>query len=152
LALNGNSVDIGQSTLAAIDTGTTLLGGPTEAVQNFWTQVPQSVALTGQNEGFFAFRTFFLDAPLSHNAPSPIFKLNFIFIVACNTQLNASLSFGGKQWPINPQDMNLGQVQGSRSLCMGGLFDVTQGAATNAQTPSWIVGDTFLVRSLKYWA
>ena len=59
LTLNGNSVDIGSSSsnVAAIDTGTTLLGGPTEAVQAFWGQVSGSRSLSN---GMFAFRTFFL--------------------------------------------------------------------------------------------
>jgi hypothetical protein len=30
---------------------------------------------------------------------------------------------------------------------MGALFDVTEGTNTDENTPSWIVGDTFLVRS-----
>ncbi|KAI0032714.1 aspartic peptidase domain-containing protein [Vararia minispora EC-137] len=116
LSLNGNSVALGSSNLAAIDTGTTLLGGPTTAVQNFWQQVNGAQALTGQSQGFWAF--------------------------PCQTNLSASLSFGGKSWPINPADMNLGEI--ARGFCMGALFDVTQGASIGSGTPSWIVGDTFL--------
>ncbi|KAI0032718.1 aspartic peptidase domain-containing protein, partial [Vararia minispora EC-137] len=117
LTLNGKSIVLGSANLAAIDTGTTLLGGPTTAVQNFWQQVNGAQALTGQSQGFWTF--------------------------PCRTNLRASLSFGGKSWPINPADMNHGEILGS-GQCLGALFDVTQGASTDNSTPSWIVGDTFL--------
>lgn len=48
----------GNAALSAIDTGTTLIGGPSADVQAIWAAVPGSVAMTGQNVGFYAFRTF----------------------------------------------------------------------------------------------
>ena len=56
--MNGNSVSIGSDAdnIAAIDTGTTLLGGPTAAVEAFWAQVDGARQLSGQNSGFWAFR------------------------------------------------------------------------------------------------
>ena len=42
--------------LSAIDTGTTLIGGPSDAVQAVWAAVNGSQALKGNMEGFFAFR------------------------------------------------------------------------------------------------
>ena len=58
--MNGKSVTIptGNSALAAIDTGTTLIGGPSAAVASIWAAVPGSRALTGQMAGFFGFRQF----------------------------------------------------------------------------------------------
>ena len=58
MTVQGQSVSIptGQSALSAIDTGTTLIGGPSDAVQAIWDAVPGHQALTGQMEGFFAFR------------------------------------------------------------------------------------------------
>ena len=69
--------------------------------------------------------------------------------IACNTEVQISLSFGGSSWPISPADMNLGPSTGaSDQECLGGIFDL--GAASSGTggggTPSWIVGDTFLVR------
>jgi cathepsin D len=41
--------------------------------------------------------------------------------------------------------MNLGTIGGGQ--CLGAIFDITQGSDISSQSaPSWIVGDTFLVR------
>lgn len=47
----------GNSAMSAIDTGTTLIGGPTTDVQNIWAQVPGSTAMGGNMAGFYGFRT-----------------------------------------------------------------------------------------------
>ena len=52
------SVPTGSSALAAIDTGTTLIGGPTQAVRDIWATIPGSEALGGNMEGFFSFRKY----------------------------------------------------------------------------------------------
>lgn len=120
VTVNGKSVTIptGNSALAAIDTGTTLIGGPSAAVASIWAAVPGSRALTGQMAGFFGF--------------------------PCTTDVEISMSFGGKSWPISINDMNLGTV--GSGLCAGGIFDISQGTdiTTGSGTPNWIVGDTFL--------
>jgi len=118
--VNGNNVQIptGNAALSAIDTGTTLVGGPSSAVQSIFSAIPNSVALTGQMQGFFAF--------------------------PCTTNIQVSFSFGGQSWPINPADMNLGTI--GQGLCLGGIFDLTQGSdvGEGGGNPSWVVGDTFL--------
>ena len=45
------------SAISAIDTGTTLIGGPSTDVKNIWAAVPGSSPLTGNNLGFYGFRT-----------------------------------------------------------------------------------------------
>lgn len=109
--MNGNSVDIGSDAdnIAAIDTGTTLLGGPTAAVTAFWEQIDGAQQLNGQNSGFWAF--------------------------PCSTEINSTLAFGGTAWPISSADMNLGQI--AQGFCMGAFFDVTQGAAYVPSTLSF---------------
>lgn len=56
--MQGNSVSVptGSSALSAIDTGTTLIGGPSNAVQAIYSAIPGAQPLGGQMEGFFAFR------------------------------------------------------------------------------------------------
>ena len=56
--MGGKSVNIGTSSdnLAAIDTGTTLIGAPTEAVNAIWGAVSGAVQLTGNFTGFYSFR------------------------------------------------------------------------------------------------
>ncbi len=65
--MNGKSVSLpsGDLAVAAIDTGTTLIGGPTAAVNAVWGAVPGAEALNGNLAGFFAFRTFFSSSPPS---------------------------------------------------------------------------------------
>ena len=60
VSVQGNSISVpsGTGSLAAIDTGTTLIAGPSDAVQNVYAEIPGSQALTGQMDGFFAFREF----------------------------------------------------------------------------------------------
>lgn len=50
------TIPTGNDALSAIDTGTTLIAGPTVAVANLYAQIPGSANLTGQLAGFFSFR------------------------------------------------------------------------------------------------
>jgi len=121
VTVNGKSVGISTSAdagLSAIDTGTTLIGGPTQGVDAIFAAIPGSQALTGQMAGFFAF--------------------------PCATTIAITISFGGKAWPISNDDMNLGTV--GNGLCLGGIFDLSQGSnvGSGGGNPTWVVGDTFL--------
>ena len=55
LTVNGESVTLssGSGAYAAIDTGTTLVGGPEDAVSALYAQIPGSQALTGDNAGYY---------------------------------------------------------------------------------------------------
>lgn len=120
ITVQGKNVPVttGNSALSAIDTGTTLIGGPTRDVQAFW------AAAGGQpvpsEPGFFSF--------------------------PCSTEIEASMSFGGKLWPMNSKDMNLGPIAPGSSQCLGGIFDLSQGSniVSGGGNPNWVVGATFL--------
>ncbi|EMD33690.1 hypothetical protein CERSUDRAFT_87022 [Gelatoporia subvermispora B] len=120
VTVQGSSVSIptGNSALAAIDTGTTLIGGPTNAVAAIFNAIPGSTALTGQMAGFFSF--------------------------PCSTTLSISMAFGGQSWPISDADLNLGSV--GNGQCLGGIFDLNAGSNVGSGNgnPDWVVGDTFL--------
>ena len=66
--MQGQSVQIstGNDALAAIDTGTTLIGGPTADVNAIWAAVPGSAAVADQ-EGFFSFRELQFSSPFNLN-------------------------------------------------------------------------------------
>jgi len=120
VTVQGKSVPITASTaLSAIDTGTTLIGGPTNDVQAIWSAVPGSQTVPNQ-KGFFSF--------------------------PCTTNVEVTLSFGGNVWPINIADMNLGPVTQGSSQCLGAIFDLSLGSTIvgGDGNPSWVVGDTFL--------
>jgi cathepsin D len=58
LTVNGRNVSVTRATsLSVIDTGTTLIGGPTGDVTRFWAGVPEARPLRGTNAGFYAIRT-----------------------------------------------------------------------------------------------
>ncbi|KAJ7502459.1 acid protease [Mycena galericulata] len=112
-------VATGNAALAAIDTGTTLIGGPTNDVDAIWASVKGSSRVGDSMPGFFQF--------------------------PCQTTLEVSMSFGGKVWPINPADLSIGEGT-SASMCLGGIFDLSLGSSIEANegNPTWVVGDTFL--------
>ncbi|KAJ3563090.1 hypothetical protein NP233_g9166 [Leucocoprinus birnbaumii] len=111
VTVQGRSIPISTGSLAAIDTGTTFIGGPTADVQAIWNAVPGAQKLPG---GYWAF--------------------------PCNTNVQVSLSFGGKAWPIDPDDMKLGPVDTAGRLCLGGIFDLSAGTSIKPRpgNPSWI--------------
>ncbi|KAL1945921.1 hypothetical protein VTO73DRAFT_1923 [Trametes versicolor] len=117
--VQGKSVTIpsGDAALSAIDTGTTLVGGPTDAVNAIYAAIPGATPVPSM-AGFWQF--------------------------PCSTEVQVSFAFGGKSWPISSADMNLGRI--SASQCVGGIFDLTQGSDVTGGNgnPTWVVGDTFL--------
>ncbi|KAL9711468.1 hypothetical protein Ac2012v2_004539 [Leucoagaricus gongylophorus] len=122
ITVQGNSISIatGSSAISAIDTGTTLIGGPSAQVQAIWNAVPGAQELGSEMPGFWSF--------------------------PCNTNVRISMAFGGKSWPIDPTDMNLGAIDGAGRSCVGGIFDLSLGSNIEAGSgnPSWVIGDVFL--------
>jgi len=121
LTVNGSPISVvtGTSALSAIDTGTTLIGGPSDDVAKFWAAVPGS-SLSASNSGFYTY--------------------------PCATQITVTMAFGGKSWTIDPVDMSLGPVSSSSTRCTGSIFDLSMGSdiPPGGDNPSWVVGDTFL--------
>ncbi|KAF8882667.1 aspartic peptidase domain-containing protein, partial [Infundibulicybe gibba] len=112
----------GRSALSNIDTGTAFIHGPAKDVAAIWEAVPGSDGSPiGQDSG--------------HS-------------VACTTKVSISLSFGGKLWPINPVDMNLGRLNKTSLLCVGAIFEAEEALSTLGDEYSiigdWLIGDTFL--------
>jgi len=58
ITVNTKTVDLPTGGLAAIDTGTTLIGGPAAAVAAVYAQIPGSQPLSGNLAGFYGFRAF----------------------------------------------------------------------------------------------
>jgi cathepsin D len=139
VTVNGKSVTLPSGNVAAIDTGTTLIGGPTAAVAAIYAQIPGSQQLSGNLAGFYGFRVFIL---MSVKFP---FLTLFLF-PACDTTVAINFAFGGKSWPINAEDMNVGRVSTGSDICAGGIFDLTAGSSigTGGANPSWVVGAAFL--------
>ncbi|KAJ7668345.1 aspartic peptidase domain-containing protein [Mycena rosella] len=101
ITVQGNSITTGSGsdTYAAIDTGTTLVGGPSDQIANIYAQIPGSQAGTGNSEGYYMY--------------------------PCDTSVTVSLSFGGRSWSISPADFELQSV--GQGMCMGSFFTLTTG-------------------------
>jgi len=119
-SINGQQISITRSTaLSAIDTGTTLIGGPTADVNRIWRAVPQAQALSGVNAGYFA--------------------------IPCSLEFTVTIAFGGKSWPISSDDMKL--RTNNPNICIGSIFDLSLGSNAGGGgrgNPQWVVGDSFL--------
>ena len=61
----------------------------------------------------------------------------------CSTTVNMTLNFGGRTWSVSEADFRIARVD--RTMCAGGVFELNTGAGPGQ--PSWVIGDTFLVRS-----
>ncbi|KAG1815420.1 aspartic peptidase domain-containing protein [Suillus variegatus] len=106
LTVQGSSISIpsGSSSYSAIDTGTTLVGGPSSVIQSIFAQIPGSQPGTGNWQGYYTY--------------------------PCTTAVNVSISFGGPSWPISPADFQLTKI--SSSQCVGAFFELnTGGTAPN---------------------
>jgi cathepsin D len=106
LSVQGSSISIpsGSSSYSAIDTGTTLVGGPSSVIQNIFAQIPGSQPGTGNWQGYWTY--------------------------PCTTAVNVAISFGGPSWPISPADFQLTKI--SSSQCVGAFFELnTSGSAPN---------------------
>ncbi|KIK60512.1 hypothetical protein GYMLUDRAFT_43837 [Collybiopsis luxurians FD-317 M1] len=94
------SIASGSSALAAIDTGTTLIGGPEEEVAAIYANIPNSKAGTGQLEGYYQY--------------------------PCSTTVNVTMAFGGKSWAISNADFQAEQL--SKDTCLGAFFSLSTGS------------------------
>ncbi|KAG8854472.1 hypothetical protein FRB96_007534 [Tulasnella sp. 330] len=114
VTVQGQTLTNSGTVLAAMDTGTTLIGGPATAIAAIYSQIPGS-QLAGDNyPGYWAY--------------------------PCDTQVNVSLNFGSSTiaWPVDPQDFQLSKV--GAGYCLGAFFELELGS----NSPTWIIGDTFL--------
>ncbi|QRV79608.1 aspartyl protease [Ceratobasidium sp. AG-Ba] len=120
ISVNGGEpiliTNLGVTSLAAIETGTTLIGGPPDIVASIYQQIPGSQRGTG--------------------------NLNGYWIYPCNQAVSLTFNFGGRAWSMAPEDFQL--LTNDPSLCVGSVFEASLGGLGNPDVPQWIVGDAFL--------
>ncbi|KAG8999657.1 hypothetical protein FRB95_012666 [Tulasnella sp. JGI-2019a] len=118
ITVNGQTFPL-NGALSAIDTGTTLLGGPQDSTDAIYKTIPGAQAGSGSDAGYYFY--------------------------PCSTVMNVSISFGGESWPIDPADFT-SSTQDPQT-CMGALFAAESGSGASTSgsiNPAWIIGDTFL--------
>lgn len=114
LSANNDSISLGTSNKAAIDTGTTLIGGPDSVVSSFYSKIAGSAPMSG-SEGYYTY--------------------------PCNSDVSVTMTFGNQQYSLNSADFEAGTVDSSGTSCLGALFEL---GATSSSTLNWIIGDAFL--------
>ncbi|KAF5328166.1 hypothetical protein D9619_013433 [Psilocybe cf. subviscida] len=104
VTVQGNTIQLpsGRASYAAIDTGTTLVGGPSQYISQIFAQIPGSAPGTGNFQNYYTF--------------------------PCSTNVNISLSFGGHRgWTISPADFTLSRL--TRTTCLGAFFELQTGSS-----------------------
>ncbi|KAJ6588478.1 aspartic peptidase domain-containing protein [Mycena capillaripes] len=110
----GTSVGVNSGTaLSAFDTATTVIAGPAADVQAIWAAVP-GASVNPNQAGTYQF--------------------------PCSTNVNITVSFGGKTWTIDPVDVNFGPVSSGSSQCTGSIIEF----AGSGTQPRWVFGTPFL--------
>ncbi|KAJ3537142.1 hypothetical protein NMY22_g5721 [Coprinellus aureogranulatus] len=106
ITVNNNSINApaGEQAYAAIDTGTTLVGGPSSVIGEIFAQIPDARPGTGDFESYYTY--------------------------PCDTQVTVEIAFGGRSWPISPADFELARL--THDTCLGALFEITSGGSAPA--------------------
>ncbi|PWY97632.1 acid protease [Testicularia cyperi] len=112
ISAGGSSVSLNSLDRAAIDTGTTLIGGPDSVVQSIYANIAGSQS---QGNGYYSY--------------------------PCSSTINATMTFGNKQYTISDTDFSAGTLDSRGSTCLGAFFGLGSTLQTDLQ---WIVGDAFL--------
>lgn len=118
--INGQVLSTGKNLSAIIDTGSTLLTGPTEQVKAFYSHIPGS-------------------SPTSYEGTDGFYQ----FPCANANQLDVQLTFNGVSYPIDYDDMIFRPVTNGTAdiedgMCFGAMFGY------DFDNINWIIGDTFL--------
>jgi hypothetical protein len=76
-----------------------------------------------------------------------------LFQPACDTDLKITVSFGGRVWPLNSSDINLGPTDPGSKKCFGAIsaFGISANDFPDAGPDlDWIFGTPFLVSLLGF--
>ena len=93
LSVNGEHIDLGTHSVAAIDTGTTLIGGPKFAMDRIHAKIP--------------------GAQRYNRVPE-------YYVFPCDTDAKVDLTFGNHTWTLKTEDLISQRL--SRRVCLSSLF------------------------------
>lgn len=118
IQVNGNTITTinGQSMIAIIDTGSSLITGPPAAVKQLYSQIAGSIYSGSSTTGTYAF--------------------------PCNTQAVVSMVFGGIAYSMPASALIAGYAD-DKSMCIGAIAAGVIGIESS-DTVAWLVGDAFL--------
>ena len=101
--------------------------------------------------GTYVFRKSF-PILVIHRAKIIIYSVLIILILpACSQQVNITVSFGGRDWPIRAEDFNIGPIAPNMPnipFCYGSVVNLDLVNLFGLPDPiaRWVFGTTFLVR------
>lgn len=117
--VNNNNVNT-NGQLAAIDTGTTLIGAPSDVVQQIYANIQDSTPVQSGSSGSAAYYAY-----------------------PCSASVDVSFTFSGRSFSMDAADFNGGNVgtgNDGTPYCVGSIFATDLGTGA----PDWIIGDSFL--------
>jgi len=101
LTVQGSNISLGSSVNAAIDSGTTNIAGPSDAIKSIYSLIPGSQSASGEWQGYYSY--------------------------PCDTKVNVEFNFGGQTWPMSSADFEYTRI--SSSQCIGALFEADSGGS-----------------------
>ncbi|KAJ6592644.1 aspartic peptidase domain-containing protein [Mycena capillaripes] len=117
VTVQGKSVGLSNHRLAVFDTSSLFIFAPATDMDAIWAAVPGSTY--NHLAGFYQY--------------------------PCTTDMNLTMSFGGRAWSINSKDLNLGPVSPGSQQCYGAL--TTNGGDNRYHYPlpdvDWVIGVPF---------
>jgi cathepsin D len=115
MTMQGTTISLGSTNVVAVDTGTTLIGGPSSVIASIYAAIPGSSQMTGAYANYYQY--------------------------PCSTSINFDITLGGFTISITDQDFNLGRYSSDTTMCTGAAFIQALPAGSPVQ---WILGDTAL--------
>lgn len=123
VSIDGEGIPGSQGLSAAIDTGTSLIGGPSQVVKTLFDKIAGARPGSGTYKGYY--------------------------IYPCKASLEVSFQFRNEVYRIDPVDINLGSVDANKKECLAGIFSFNQPSnhsnlEAKKRLPDWILGAAFL--------
>jgi cathepsin D len=115
LTVQGTTISLGSNNMVAVDTGTTLIGGPQSIVESIYNAIPGSERMTGAYANYYQY--------------------------PCTSQIDLTITFGSYKIEIGDADFNLGRYSSDTEMCTGAIYIQSLASTSPVQ---WIVGDTAL--------
>jgi len=115
LTVQGTSISLGSNNMVAVDTGTTLIGGPQSIIEDIYAAIPGSERMTGAYANYYQY--------------------------PCTSQIDLTITFGSYAIDIGDADFNLGRYSSNTEMCTGAIYIQSLSSSSPVQ---WIVGDTAL--------
>lgn len=119
LEANGRRIPLGKMNTVAVDTGTTLIGAPRQVLEEIYSTIPGV-----------------------RPAPTEVLGGSGYFMYPCRQRFEVTMTFGGRKFTLNNDNLNLGRYSSRSKMCISSLFQAP--SEGQSSMPAWILGDTFL--------